>query len=134
MQRIAVLRARPLSDMQCAVPALRALRKTIPGAHVTLIGLPAAAEFAARFPVFIDEFVALPLEGAALSGFVAAMHARRFDVAIPMQRGRATDVLLELIGVRRFTAARRPERRKIAGDPARRRGRRHRDVELPSCS
>ncbi len=132
--RVAVLRARPLDDMGCAVPALRALRQVMPAAHVTLIGLPAAAAFASRFPVFIDEFVPLPLESDGFARFVAAMHERQFDLAIPMQRGRAAEVLLELIGVRRFTPLRQADRRRVASDRIRRRGRRRRDVVLPEDS
>ncbi len=109
--KIAVLRAVPPDAMRRAVPALRALRLELPDAHVTLIGLPAAAAFAARLPLYVDDFVALPLESRALALFLATMHERKFDVAIPMQGGRAANVLLELIGVRRFALTPRSDRR-----------------------
>ncbi len=95
-RRIAVLRALQLGDLLCAVPALRALRAAAPRAHVTLIGLPWAAEFAQRFHHYVDEHVVLPgipglpeqtahaAHAAALPRFIASMRLRRFDLAIQL--------------------------------------------------
>jgi ADP-heptose:LPS heptosyltransferase len=92
-KRVAIFRALQLGDMLCAVPALRALRKAWPNAHITLIGLPWATRFVERFSPLIDELVVFPgargfpeqeETDAGLPQFYAAMRARRFDLALQM--------------------------------------------------
>jgi ADP-heptose:LPS heptosyltransferase len=91
--RIAVFRALQLGDMLCVVPALRALRASAPAARITLIGLPSMRDFAARYPAYIDDFVAFPGLSAfpeqparedELPAFVDAMRARRFDLVLQL--------------------------------------------------
>lgn len=93
LARIAVFRALQVGDMLCAVPALRALRASQRQAHITLVGLPWAQQFAERFAACIDDFVAFPghpalveqpVQAAQLAPFYAAMRARQLDLAIQL--------------------------------------------------
>ncbi len=90
---LAIFRALRLGDMLCAVPALRAIRAALPNTRIALIGLPWAVQFAARFPDYIDEFIAFPghqafpeqnVQQHRLADFYASMRARRFDAALQL--------------------------------------------------
>lgn len=93
LEKIAVFRALHLGDMLCAVPALRAIRTSLPNAHITLIGLPWAIQFAQRFARFIDDFAAFPghpsfpeqaVRMDEIASFYDAMRSRGFDLAVQM--------------------------------------------------
>ncbi|MES2901974.1 MAG: glycosyltransferase family 9 protein [Pseudomonadota bacterium] len=90
---VVVFRALHLGDMLCAVPALRALRAALPASRITLVSLPWAEQFASRFPVYIDEFIAFPGDPALpeqavrqheLADFHASVRARHFDIAVQL--------------------------------------------------
>nr|WP_307728711.1 glycosyltransferase family 9 protein [Massilia solisilvae] len=93
VRSVVVFRALQLGDMLCAVPALRALRSALTDAHITLVGLPWAGQFAERFSRYIDEFIPfpghplLPEQPARqhdLTSFYAEMGARDNSLAIQM--------------------------------------------------
>jgi ADP-heptose:LPS heptosyltransferase len=109
-QHIAVLRALQLGDLLCAIPALRALRRALPQAKITLVGLPWARSFTQRFTHFIDDFIALPgypglrevpANVRAIPSFFTQMQWREFDLAIQLHgSGELTNPLLVLFGAR----------------------------------
>lgn len=118
-QRVAVLRALQLGDLLVAIPALRALRRGLPEARVTLIGLPWARTFVARFCEYLDDFVEFPgwpalperpLASDQVPAFLASCQAREFDLALQLHgSGPHVNDLVQLIGAREtacFTPAR----------------------------
>ena len=91
--RIVVVRALQLGDMLVAVPALRALRRRFPHAEITLVGLPWAAEFAARFSAYCDRFAAFPgwpgipereFDARRARAFVARQRRCHYDLAVQL--------------------------------------------------
>ena len=114
VRRIAVLRATPVGALVVALPALVALRRCYPRAHIALLGSAWQREFFHRRPSPIDEVVVVPaslldrqrsgpwaLHGDDERAFVAAMQARRFDVAVQLHGGGAqSNPLVRAIGAR----------------------------------
>lgn len=93
VQRVLVFRALQLGDLLCAVPALRALRQTLPKAHIALLSLPWACDFVRRYATYLDEFIEFPgfpglpertPDLAQFPEFLRAMQRRRFDLTIQM--------------------------------------------------
>ncbi|TXD71087.1 glycosyltransferase family 9 protein, partial [Mitsuaria sp. TWR114] len=109
MRRILILRALVLGDTICAVPALRAIRRAWPQAHIALMGLPVAREYLSRLDC-VDEWRPFPgwpglperePDVRALPAFLAAMHASDWDLAIQLHgSGERTNPFLALLGAR----------------------------------
>lgn len=105
---IAIFRAIKLGDLLCAVPAFRALRASYPEAHIALISLPWAEEFAACYPQYVDEFIAFPgwpglpeqpVVPEKTVAFLQAMQDRKWDVMVQMQgNGTLVNAMLGLCG------------------------------------
>jgi ADP-heptose:LPS heptosyltransferase len=113
VERIAVLRASPVGDFIEALPALAALRRTYPCAHIVLLGKSWQAEFFARRPSPIDEVVVLPSipgigieeggggDNAEVDRFIAAMQSRRFDLVLQLHGGgRHSNPFVRRLGAR----------------------------------
>jgi ADP-heptose:LPS heptosyltransferase len=110
---VVVLRALPgLGDLLCAVPALRALRASLPDAHVAVIGLPSqvGALLLERYGGYVDELIEFPgypglpersCDLRRLAGFLEDMRFRRFDLALQLHgSGEVTNELVSLLGAR----------------------------------
>jgi ADP-heptose:LPS heptosyltransferase len=110
MNRVVVFRALMLGDLLCATPALRALRRGLPGAHISLVGLPWARELAARLPS-LDGYIEFPgwpglpeVAPPDLAGqrdFLATMRERVDDLAIQLHgSGPVVNALVAAFGAR----------------------------------
>ena len=125
--KIAILRALQLGDMMCAVPALRALAAAFPEARITLIGLPWARQFAARFRRYLHGYLEFPgfpgmpereIDLRGLPEFFERARATAFDLVVQMHgSGELTNPLAVLLGGARTAGFFRPGR--FCPDPAR---------------
>ncbi|SAK60028.1 glycosyl transferase family protein [Caballeronia glebae] len=110
IERIVIFRALQLGDMLCAVPALRALRRSHPKAHIALVGLPWAQSFVDRYAHLVDELIVFPgaigfpeqeETDAHLPGFSSTLRERRFDLAVQLHgSGGVANDIVEGMGAR----------------------------------
>jgi len=82
-----------VGDLLCAVPALRALRRNLPQAHIALVGLPWAREFVERFSSYLDEFIEFPgypglpereFDEPQFQRFLEYVRGEKFDLALQL--------------------------------------------------
>jgi ADP-heptose:LPS heptosyltransferase len=107
-KRVAVFRALYLGDLLCVLPAFRALRKSLPEAEITLIGLPWARVFVDRFSDYLDDFVEFPgfpgfpertPQIDRIPAFLAEMQSLEYGLALQMQgSGGIANSLVVLFG------------------------------------
>jgi ADP-heptose:LPS heptosyltransferase len=107
---VAIFRALALGDLLVSVPFLRAIRRSWPRAHVSLIGLPTAAPFTSRFAHYVDELIEfegypgipeVPFDAARAMPFLERLRARQFDLAIQLQgNGMNSNAFVQLLGAR----------------------------------
>jgi ADP-heptose:LPS heptosyltransferase len=91
-RKVVLLRPSRIGDFLCATPALRALRRALPQAQITMITLPLLRELATRLPHFdrYEPFPGFPgiaeqfFDPRQALDFFRRMQAENFDLAIQM--------------------------------------------------
>lgn len=93
--KIAILRGGGIGDFLSTTAALRALRASVPAAHITLITRQGLAEFCKRYSS-IDSIVVAPfyrgvndgpVDRAQINRFFAQMRREKFDLAVQWHGG-----------------------------------------------
>jgi ADP-heptose:LPS heptosyltransferase len=94
VRRIALFRPGQIGDLLLAVPALKALRRALPQAEITLFAQPWAADFARRFPDYLDGVVTLSEPPGSwdtarpwdqLRDLLREARRRRYDLTLQLQ-------------------------------------------------
>jgi ADP-heptose:LPS heptosyltransferase len=109
---VAVFRALNLGDLLCSMPAFRALRRALPQAWISLVGLDSARPIVERFGRYIDELLPFPGDAAfpeqevrhsEAPAFYRNLQERRFDLALQLHGSgwRANDIV-GAFGARRW--------------------------------
>lgn len=120
-RKVVLLRASRIGDFLCAAPALRALRRRLPFAEISMITLPLLREFAQRLPS-LDKVWSFPgfpgiaeqlFDARAAVSLFEEIQRERFDLAIQMQgTGLYSNPFVLLLGACATAGFVRP------GDPA----------------
>jgi ADP-heptose:LPS heptosyltransferase len=114
---VAVVRPGRIGDFLCATPALRALRRVLPGARITYIGLPFLRELVERSTTLdrFEEFPGFPglaeqfFDARRAADFFGRLQAERLDLAVQMHgSGVYSNVFTLLLGARRAAGFVRP--------------------------
>lgn len=115
------MRASRIGDFICATPAFRALRAALPGAEISLVGLPFIRDLVERSPS-IDRLIEFPgfpgmaeqfFDARRALDFFERMQAEKFDLAIQMHgSGVYSNPFTLMLGARVTAGFVRP------GDPA----------------
>lgn len=123
VERIAVLRGGGMGDLFFALPAITALSRTYPDAHITLLGTPIHRGLLDGRPGPVDEVVVLPYaegvrprpasrpasrpadddadDATEIAAFQERMRARSFDLAVQVHGGgRNSNAFLLELGAR----------------------------------
>lgn len=96
----------------CAVPAFRAIRSAYPSAEITLLGLPWAEDFTARFHHILDRHIPLPgfpgfpeqeAEIGLFPNFLEHIQTKQFDLALQMHgSGSLSNSIISLFGAKQM--------------------------------
>lgn len=109
-REVIVMRALPgLGDFLCVTPALRALRRGLPAARVTLLGLAGGRALVERYRHLVDAYLEFPgfpglpeapANVLALPAFLSAVQGR-FDLALQLHgSGAVSNTFVQLLGAR----------------------------------
>lgn len=117
-RKLVLLRASRIGDFINAIPAIQALRDTLPQAEITMITLPMLRELAMRCPL-INRVIPFPgypgladqfFDAAHTLQFFQALQAEQFDLAIQMQgTGVYSNPFMLLIGAQATAGFIRPD-------------------------
>ncbi|WP_233208435.1 glycosyltransferase family 9 protein [Pollutimonas subterranea] len=109
---IAIFRALNLGDLLCTIPALRALRLSLPGTRITLIGLASAIPVVERFNSYVNELLLFPGDPAfpeqaarmdELPEFYRRVRDSDFDLILQMHgSGAQSNQIVQRMGARRW--------------------------------
>lgn len=102
---ILIVRLRSIGDVVFTTPAIRALRRRFPTAHLTYIVEPAAAPLVAGNP-HLDDVIVAPRRGGVRQivndlALARRLRHRQFDLAIDFHGGPRSSLLTFLSGARR---------------------------------
>ncbi len=105
VRKVAVVRASRIGDFICATAAFRALRRAVPDAELSLIGLPLVEDLVARSH-HLDRFISFPgfpgmaeqfFDSRRAAGFFVEMQGENFDLVVQMHGSGAHSNIFSLL-------------------------------------